>query len=92
MSGRQSFDRTRAQKPLNINIYYNINSRNITNNHEVQSHPVSARISRPSLLDDPTLKPDPALKPDPKPKPKIVPPFKKKKSSFDLSTAAVRKN
>lgn len=45
MNGRRSFDPSNS-KPFNINIYYNINSRNITNNHEVQSHPVSARVPR----------------------------------------------
>jgi hypothetical protein len=42
MSVRRSLDPT-SSKPYNINIYYNINSKNITNNHEVLSHPVTAR-------------------------------------------------
>lgn len=42
MSVRRSLDPT-SSKPFNINIYYNINSKNITNNHEVLSHPVTAR-------------------------------------------------
>jgi hypothetical protein len=43
MNGRRSFDPV-SSKPFNINIYYNINSKNITNNHEVQSHPATARV------------------------------------------------
>lgn len=46
MNARRSLDPS-LSKPFNINIYYNINSRNITNNHEVQSHPVTARLSNP---------------------------------------------
>jgi hypothetical protein len=35
MNGRRSFDHTTNSnaKPYNINIYYNINSKNITNNN-----------------------------------------------------------
>lgn len=46
MHPRRSLEPNTA-KPFNINIYYNINSRNITNNHEVQSHPVTARLLNP---------------------------------------------
>lgn len=45
MNGRRSYDPS-ISKPFNINIFYNINSRNITNNNEVQSHPVSARVHK----------------------------------------------
>jgi hypothetical protein len=48
MSGRHSFDPS-TNKPFNINIYYNINSKNITNNNEVQSHPVTARLIKNNL-------------------------------------------
>ena len=82
MNGRHSFDRSRTQKPMNINIYYNINSRNITNNHEVLSHPVSARMPRSSLEDEPVQKTH---------KTKAASKLRKKKYSMDLSLMPEKK-
>jgi hypothetical protein len=48
MNRRHSFDPSNS-KPLNINIYYNINSKNITNNNEIQSNPVTARLQKNNI-------------------------------------------
>jgi hypothetical protein len=48
MNRRNSFDQSNSKR-LNINIYYNINSKNITNNNEIQSHPVTARLIKNNI-------------------------------------------
>lgn len=47
MNSSRRHNETKPSKPVSINIYYNINSKNVTNNHNQhgsQTAPISARV------------------------------------------------